>query len=209
MTVLGGRKLDPESSDERRYLLGLLPPAGWRVIDTRSPSEQGLAGVALAAPHSERPGGWALIYLSGRDDWWQFSADPGPEYPRPGRAARRHYLRLDWPVTPVVAPPGQPLALSVRLTNTANTAWSNGPDLVRVLAWVLDPGTGDPLPAEKWFTSSGSDHRPVELAPGESMLIPAIIATYEPVRLLPGRYGLTALLTSLNLRSAPGALHLT
>ena len=41
------------------------------------------------------------------------------------------------------------------------------------------------------------------------MLIPAIIATYEPVRLLPGRYGLTALLTSLNLRSAPGALHLT
>ena len=64
--------------------MGLLPPAGWRVIDTRSPSEQGLAGVALAAPHSERPGGWALIYLSGRDDWWQFSADPGRSIPGPG-----------------------------------------------------------------------------------------------------------------------------
>jgi hypothetical protein len=41
------------------------------------------------------------------------------------------------------------------------------------------------------------------------MLVPAIIATYEPQRLLPGRYGLTALLTSLNLKSTSGALHLT
>lgn len=165
VTALDGRKFDPESSGERRYLCGLLPPSGWRVIDAQPPGEQGLAGVALAAPHPERPGGWALVYLSGRDDRWHFSADPGPEYPRPGRAARRRHLRLDWPVTPVLTEAGKPPALSLRLTNTADTRWSNGPDLVRVLAWILDPGTGDPLPAERWFASSGSDHRPVELAP--------------------------------------------
>jgi hypothetical protein len=108
-----------------------------------------------------------------------------------------------------VAPAGQPLALSLALTNTARTPWSNGPDIIRILAWILHDGTGEPLPAQKYFVSAGSDHRPVTLAAGQSLVLPAGLATLEPELLPPGHYGLTAILTALNLRSAPSVLHLT
>ena len=97
----------------------------------------------------------------------------------------------------------------VRMTNTAGTSWHNGPDIVRVLASILDPGTGEPLPAQRYFATTSHDHWPVELAAGQSLLLLAQIATVEPARLPPGRYGVTALLTALNLRSPVGTLHLT
>jgi hypothetical protein len=208
MPAIGGRELDQDSWAECRHSREQLPATGWRVVSTR----HGQAGprVLLAAPHPGQPAAWALIHLSSLDGGrWFFSADPGPVYVRPGRPARRRYLRLDWPRTPVVAPAGQPLALSLRLTNTADTPWTNGPDLVRVLAWILHDDTGERLPAQRYFASSLSDHRPVELAAGQSLVLPACLATLEPELLPPGCYGLTALLTALNLRSARSVLHLT
>jgi hypothetical protein len=206
-SVIGDRDVDQESWQEYRYARGQLPASGWRVVSTR-PARSG-PRLLLAAPHPGQPAAWALVYLSERDGRWFFSADPGPVHPRPGRPARRRYLCLDWPSATVVAPAGEPPALSVRLTNTARTPWSNGPDVVRILAWVLDPGTGEPLPAERYFVTTLSDHRPVELAAGQSLVLPALLATFETARLPPGRYGLTALLMALNLRSSAGTLHLT
>ncbi|HEY1920566.1 MAG TPA: hypothetical protein VGH27_33775 [Streptosporangiaceae bacterium] len=207
LSVIGARELDRESWQEYQHIRGQLPASGWRVVSTQPGLDR--PRVVLAAPHPEQPAAWALAYLSEKGGRWFFSANPGPVHPRPGRSARRRHLRLDWPSTPVVAPAGEPPVLSVRLTNTGRAPWSNGPDVVRVLAWILDPGTSEPLPAERYFATTSSDHRPVELAAGQSLVLPALIATFEPARLPPGRYELSALLMALNLRSSVGTLLLT
>ena len=208
-TAIGPRPLLRDSWDACQAIRALLPSAGWRVAQVRAARGSARAAAALAAPCPGEPGAWVLAFLAEDNGQWLFSGDPEPARPRPGRAARRRYLRLDCPAVPVIAAAGQPPDLSLRLTNTGASGWGNGPDIMRVLAWITDPRTGEPLPAQRTFAQAGSEHFPVELAAGESIIIPARTATRDAGQLPPGSYGLTALLTAVNLRSAPGTLHLT
>jgi hypothetical protein len=81
---------------------------------------------------------------------------------------------------------------------------ANLPDRLTVFAWVLDQD-GRRLPSR---TSSywARVLSPTYLRPGETIEIAADVMTHDTDQLSPGSYGLEAILTSVNLQSAPGRL---
>jgi hypothetical protein len=98
------------------------------------------------------------------------------------------------------------------LTNAAGQRWSaeHRPALSRseddgyVLAWLLD-GQDEPLPADRWWSHGGTTPLP-PLEAGAAVTLPVHFATESVTDLPPGRYGLTATLVSLNLRSDQGTI---
>jgi len=187
------------------------PQEGWRIIGETHVGQADM--VVLAAPASDDQARWYLISLRRIDgDWLLMPQGNGPVRVRPGKAARRQGLSLGWADDPVVRLAGAPLDLRVVLRNGSDQTWiadvaedpANLPDRLTVFAWVLDQD-GRRLPSR---TSSywARVLSPTYLRPGETIEIAADVMTHDTDQLSPGSYGLEAILTSVNLQSAPGRL---
>ncbi len=191
------------------------PAAGWRIIRERTGSFG--TWVSLASPQSDDPTRWYVIALTLESGKWILrpQAFGRSVRVRPGKAARRRGLTLDWTEDPARRLVGEPLDLRVVLRNRSTRTWTAGvaedpedptdfPDSLNVVAWVFDE-EGQRLPARTGFARSGWPD-PLYLKPGESVEIAASLMTHDADQLSPGRYGLEAILTSVNLLSARGKL---
>lgn len=80
-------------------------------------------------------------------------------------------------------------------------------DSRHVVGWIVDHATGDRLPYEPWqaFGGMGDSLRPDRAGVA---LLPVRWITRDLQELPPGRYGITATLTSLNVETEPGELNL-
>jgi hypothetical protein len=188
-----------------------LPQVGWRIILERPADELMCRRVELAAPHQDEPEGWAMFGLNEQDGRWQCGGvDLGPTRARPGKATRRRGLQED----PIIGIVGEPLFLQVALRNVSEQTWPAGgaaadsyiSDELQVIAW-LQSADGETLPAQQWFTFA-SVRSTDRIEPGETVMLPARIATENVETLPPGDYGLLALLMSLDLRAERGRLRL-
>ncbi len=195
--------------DHLGEIAGGLPADGWRLVH-RSAAQPGL-GVSevFAAPCGDpATGGWAMASLSAlRPDGARIlSADPGPIRVFPGRAARRAGLSLTWPddLTPRA---GSIPELEIRLRNQTDQVWSNDPeDSAHVLGWLLD-SNGERLQRSPWHAHGLGDLLPT-LHPGEMVMLPVAMASFEYVGLGRGTHQLDALVVALGLRSSAGSLTL-
>jgi hypothetical protein len=100
-------------------------------------------------------------------------------------------------------------ARSADLDDLARPPQPGGSAQVRILAWIPDLDIGERLPARRGFAQSPDSNTVTALAAGELVILPAVVATFEPEWLPGGSYSLTVLLTGLNPRSSPGTLHIT
>lgn len=200
--LLAGRELRGTVPAE---VIDRLPADGWRVISTRPASQHLGPAEVLAAPLPGRQGAWALVALARRDGAWIFSADPGPVLVYPGKAARRHGLRLTWPQPELRLPAGLPVQLTVNLHNSRPDVWRNHrDDSAYVAGWLLDPA-GQRLQASPWIAYGHGASIPA-LQPGQIISLPVTLVTPDTGALPAGRYGLDAVLLALDLRSSPGNL---
>lgn len=176
-----------------------VPADGWRPIRDVAAGTQGQYAQSqysvLAAPAAGR-GRWWVIRLRLHDDVWVAGHGFEPDRLRPSQARRRTHLLLEWPSDPLESRGEDLDHLTVRLTNTAREAWVS-----------TDLETGELFPYQPWQADSGPPER-ARLAAGEAAYLRARVITLSPHSLPNGWYGLTATLTSLNLRSRPGRLHL-
>jgi hypothetical protein len=188
-----------------------VPADGWRLIRDVAAGTQGQYAQSqysvLAAPAAGR-GRWWVIWLRLHDDVWVAGHGLEPDRLRPSQARRRTHLLLEWPSDPLESRGDDLDHLTVRLTNTAREAWVSDPeDRIEFVAWITDLETGELFPYQPWQADSGPPER-ARLAAGEAAYLRARVITLSPHSLPNGWYGLTATLTSLNLRSRPGRLHL-
>ena len=176
-----------------------VPADGWRPIRDVAAGTQGQYAQSqysvLAAPAAGR-GRWWVIRLRLHDDVWVAGHGLEPDRLRPSQARRRTHLLLEWPSDPLESRGEDLDHLTVRLTNTAREAWVS-----------TDLETGELFPYQPWQADSGPPEQ-ARLAAGEAAYLRARVITLSPHSLPNGWYGLTATLTSLNLRSRPGRLHL-
>jgi len=204
--LLAGRVIDnqPDSWPED------LPADGWRVIYTRDDRGKGSSVLVevFAAPLPAFDGGFAMVSLAlgKRDGKLRVGCDPGPVPVSPGRAARRHGLRLEWRKPLVRARAGLPLELTIDLANRSWHRWHNiADDSTIVVGWLLD-AEGNRLRDGDWhFGYGGRDLLPC-LEPEREQELTVRILTPEIQTVPPGTYGLEAMLADLNLRSEPATL---
>lgn len=200
-------QVDGSVEDHVGHLAEDLPQSGWRLVH-RSPGQDDWGGSEVfAAPRVGTPdGGWAMATLSARSGGsdWILSADPGPIRVFPGRAARRAGLSLTWPDN-LTGEVGKMPELEIRCRNGTDKAWTNDRgDTAYVRGWLLD-ADGNPLEGSSWFAYGNGDTLPT-LQPGEDVLLPVTMASYDYESLGPGRYEIAAVAVALDLRSAPGSI---
>jgi hypothetical protein len=186
-----------------------LPRDGWRLVQARP--ARALVGPQeiLAAPSPGNAGGFALIYLSGRDGRWGFAWDEGPLPVNPGKLVRRAGLELAWRRDVVRARMGQPWELTADLVNTSWRHWHNVAADGDHVTGKLGDEAGNRL------VGSGSvsyfyAHQPLPcLRPHEVIKLPVTILEPNIDRLDAGRYTVQATLNDLGLRSGQATLILT
>ena len=193
----------PDSIDNPipSFAMAKMPVTGWRQLTT--PSRPASDGMRLfAAPNGE---GWASAYLADTPDGLILSGDPGPHPVRPGRPSRRQHLALSWP-DGLQCSASALNTLSVTLGNTSGQPWAaDSEDSAYVHAWLLDD-TGERM-GSNWVAHGFGD-RLRDLQPDESMELPVDFGP-PTTKISPGMYGLEGVLTSLNLWTAKGTLHVT
>jgi hypothetical protein len=137
------------------------PADGWRVIYTRTGPGRGSPRLVevLAAPLPVCDGAFAMVSLSERDGKLRLGCDPGPVAVHPGRATRRHGLRLEWREPVLRARAGEPLRLTIELVNTSRGRWDNAADDSEVVVgWLLD-AEGNRVRDGDWHSVSASARR--------------------------------------------------
>lgn len=200
--AIGSRPVDDRIGDHAPAL----PAAGWRLIHRTAARGEWGGSEHFAAPRAD--GGWATATVSVPLDGGDaiLSADPGPVLVLPGCAARRAGLTLSWPAN-LTAPAGSVPEISVELRNTTDRVWTNGRDeSAHVRAWLLDPD-GHRYEESSWFAHGGAHGLPT-LPPGEVVVLPVDLASFDYQSLRPGRYRLDAVVVALDLRAAAGSLTL-
>lgn len=186
-----------------------LPGSGWRRIRSRADTVGSGRSEQLAAPHPDVAGAWVLINLAERAGRWIVSADPGPVEVAPGRASRRRGLRLTWPTGEICACSVADITgLTIELHNELGSVWKPGPrDGGAVFAWLSEED-GTALPACPWFAHGGGGSD-LTLQPAAVLVLPVTAIAVPDAEPPPGTYQLTALLTSLNLRSDITHVHIS
>ncbi|MGN6242302.1 MAG: hypothetical protein ACTHQ3_01340 [Motilibacteraceae bacterium] len=175
-----------------------LPVEGWRRVHDVRPGHDRWIQTTFAAP---RDGGWSLLCLVVRADGRSIlSGDPGPVVSRPGRPARRAGLALRWrPDRALAALAGDPVTLTITLTNETDRSWTADPrDSGFVHAGLL-AADGTAL-HQGWFAHAPLRHQLEDLGPHRSMELPVHVNDGE-FDVPAGSYGVVAWLPSLNLRS--------
>jgi hypothetical protein len=182
-----------------------LPQDGWRAVDvTPAHGKHGRAELLLA-PLPEQDDALALVHLIEQDARWTLSADRRPVPVYPGKATRRHDLRLGWSRARS-ARVGRPLKLSITLRNTSSwRAWHNvADDHGPILGWLAHADGQSLRPGP--FGWAGLGHPLPCLRPGDSVTLPVNVVTPDTETLPPGRYQLKAMVMDLGLRAEPGTL---
>lgn len=193
-----------------------VPARGWRPVHTQPtqvlPVGDGYtvhALVRLAAPHPTQPGTWVLARVQAQPDGtWVVALDDQPHRPGPSRAVRRAGLLLRWPDTPLEIAAGTVPELTVELVNTTDQPWSvSTKDHASVDGKVQQPGSTED-PTYGWFAYTPLNLVP-NLAPGEVAVLPVTFSARAVRPLPPGPYEMTAVLSSLGLRTTTRALRVT
>ena len=97
--------------------------------------------------------------------------------------------------------------LSIRLENSTDDVWTNQAGAsAHVRGWLLD-ADGQRLEDSAWFAHGYGQALPT-LQPGEAVMLPVGMATYNYEGLPAGRYELEAVAVALDLHSAPGSIQL-
>jgi hypothetical protein len=182
-----------------------LPRDGWRLVHARPPHDDISLNI-LAAPSPGNAGGFALIYLSGRDGRWRFNWDEGPLPVNPGKAARRAGLELAWRSDVLRARAGQPWKLTIDLVNTSWRHWHNlAEDPDNVTGWLRDQTSN--RPAASGLVAHTYVREPLPcLRPHEVIKLPVTILHPDIDALEAGQYTVQATLNSLGLRSGQATL---
>lgn len=200
---LTGQDWEPMAGS-RAQALQQVPVRGWRQI---AGSPDSGSDETYAAPHPDDDQGWLLASFFFRDGDRKLDLDVRSHRPAPGRATRRAGLKLTWPES-ATAMAGTIPDLTIDLTNTSEHDWINhAEDTDLAYAWLLDD-QGQRLPAPRLLMFSY--HEPIPtLVPNQTLTMPVSLATSGVDQLPAGVYGITAMLTALNLSSDTGTLTLT
>ncbi|MEJ1194306.1 hypothetical protein [Pseudarthrobacter sp. CCNWLW207] len=180
--------LPPRASDD-------FPLIGWRRLQTSYPS-WALEMLVLGAPDQASPGRWVLVQLHHDKNGWQF-AGPASYLPIPVQELRRQGLRLEWSQPKFMMTKGSPPEIAVVLINDAASTWNpSEEDHSHVQGIVLDY-KGNRI-GSGWYAHGKAAQLP-PLAPGQQLVLPALLNNPELDGLVPGRYQIRASLIALGL----------
>lgn len=200
---LTGQDWEPMAGS-RAEALQQVAVRGWRQIASSpdSGSEE-----TFAAPDPDDDQGWLLATFFFRNGDRKLDLDVRSHRPVPGRATRRAGLKLTWAES-ATARSGTIPDLTIDLTNTSEHDWVNhAEDTDLAYGWLLDD-QGQRLPAPRLLMFSYHEPLPT-LAPNQTLKLPVSLATSGVEQLPAAVYGITAMLTALNLSSDTGTLTLT